>query len=178
MCSLSRYSDPGLTVRTAEHSGGNMAWKENATIAANLFWRPMIGQIYCPTTKMFRTCPTNRAVRRGNTRFHRVCHDAYERFLEIHVQVMEEDLRQRDRRGLFQPFKSLNIENTRNVNSQYIRDEEVIMLGDPGLVLGRWARFFGTLLNSKSDKLILDIIEGSPIGLSHTLLGSNGQKTS
>ena len=36
------------------------------------------------------------------------------------------------------------------------------MLRDPGLVLGRWAWFFGTLLNSKSDKLRLDIIEGLP----------------
>ena len=33
------------------------------------------------------------------------------------------------------------------------------MLRDPGLVLGRWARFFGTLLNSKSDKLRPDILE-------------------
>ena len=36
------------------------------------------------------------------------------------------------------------------------------MLRDPGIVLGRWARFFGTLLNSKSDQLRLDIIEGLP----------------
>ena len=36
------------------------------------------------------------------------------------------------------------------------------MLRDPGLVLGRWARFFGTLLHAKSDKLRLDIIEGLP----------------
>ena len=33
------------------------------------------------------------------------------------------------------------------------------MLRDPELVRGRWAQFFGTLLNSKSDKLKLDIIE-------------------
>ena len=75
---------------------------------------------------------------------------------------MEEDLRQRDQRELFQRYKTLNIEDTRKVNSQYIRDEEGIMLRDPGLVLGRWARFFGTPLNSKSDKLRLDIIEGLP----------------
>ena len=75
---------------------------------------------------------------------------------------MEKDLRQRDQRGLHQRCKSLNIEDTRKVNSQYIRDEEGIMLRDPGLVLGRWARFFGTLLNSKSDKLRLDIIEELP----------------
>ena len=79
-----------------------------------------------------------------------------------HVQGMEKDLRQRDHRGLYQRCKFLNIEDTRKVNSQYIRDEEGIMLRDPGLVLGRWARFFETLLNSKSDKLRLDIIEELP----------------
>ena len=36
------------------------------------------------------------------------------------------------------------------------------MLRDPGLVFGRWARFFGILLNWKSDNLRLDIIEGFP----------------
>ena len=75
---------------------------------------------------------------------------------------MKEDLRQRDQRRLFQRFRSLNIEDTRKVSSQYIRDEEGIMLRDPGLVVGRWARFVGTLLNSKSDKLRLDIVEGLP----------------
>ena len=90
---------------------------------------------------------------------------------------MEEDLGQRDQRGLFQRFKSLNIEDTRKVHSQYIRDEEGIMLRDPGLVLGRWARFFSTLLNSKCDRLRLDIIERLLSCLSHTLSGSNLQKT-
>ena len=64
--------------------------------------------------------------------------------------------------GLFQRCKFLNIEDTRKVNSLYIRDEEGIMLRDPELVRGRWARFFGTLLNSKSDKLKLDIIDKLP----------------
>ena len=72
---------------------------------------------------------------------------------------MEEDWRQRDQMGPFQRLKSLNIEDTRKVNSQYIRDEEGMMLRDSGLVLGRWARFFGTLLKVKSDKLRFDIIE-------------------
>ena len=103
-----------------------------------------------------------RAVRRENTRVHRVCNDAFERFLERHVQGMEEDLRQRDQRGHFQRCKSLKIEGTREVSSQYIRDEEGITLRDPGLILGRCARFFGTLLNSKSDKLRLDTIEELP----------------
>ena len=75
---------------------------------------------------------------------------------------MEEDLCQRDQRGLFQRCKSLKIEDTRKVSSQYIRDEEGIMLRELVLILGRWARFFGTLLISKSDKLRLDIIEEIP----------------
>ena len=103
-----------------------------------------------------------RAVFRENSRFHRVCNDAYERFLEKHVQGMEEGFCQRDQRVLFQRSKSLNIEDTRKLNSQYIRDEEGIMLRDPGLVLGKWTKFFGTLLNSKSNKLRLCIIEGLP----------------
>ena len=103
-----------------------------------------------------------RGVWRENTRVHRVGNDAFEGFLERHVQGMEEDFRQRDQRGLFQRCKSLKIEDTRDVSSQYICDEKGIMLRDPGLILGRWARFFGTLLNSKSDKLRLDIIEELP----------------
>ena len=103
-----------------------------------------------------------RAVRRENKRVHSVCNDAFERLLERHVQSMEEDLRHRDQRGLFQRRMSLKIEDTQDVSSQYIRDEEGIMLRDPGLILGRWARFFGILLNSKSDKLRLDIIEELP----------------
>ena len=65
-----------------------------------------------------------RAVRRENTRVHMVCTDAYNRFLERHVQGMEKDLRQRDQRGLYQRCKFLNVEDTWKVNSQYIRDEE------------------------------------------------------
>ena len=64
-----------------------------------------------------------RVVRQENTRVHRVCDDAYERLLERHVQGMREDLRQRDQKRLFQHVKSLNIEGTRKVSSQYIRDE-------------------------------------------------------
>ena len=42
-----------------------------------------------------------RAVRRENTIVHRVCGDAYERFLGEHVQGMEKDLHQREQRELF-----------------------------------------------------------------------------
>ena len=38
-----------------------------------------------------------RAVRRENTRVHRVCNDAKNSFLERHAQGTEKDLRQRER---------------------------------------------------------------------------------
>ena len=92
----------------------------------------------------------------------RICNDAYERFLERHVQDMGENLRQRNQRGPFQRSKSRNREDMRKISSQSIRDNEDIMLSDPGLVLGRLSRHFSTLLKSKSEKLRLDIIEGLP----------------
>ena len=64
-----------------------------------------------------------RAVRREITRVHRVCTDTKNRFLERHAQGMEKDLRQRDQMGLYQRCESLNIKDTRKVNSQFIRDE-------------------------------------------------------
>ena len=57
---------------------------------------------------------------------------------------------------------SIIIEDTRQVGSQYIRDEEVRMLRDPGLILGRLAPFFSALFNAKSDRVRLDSIEGVP----------------
>ena len=62
------------------------------------------------------------------------CDAAYARFLENHVQGLEEELRQRDHSGL--------VSNTRKVRLKYIRDEEERMLPHPGLLLGRWVRFF------------------------------------
>ena len=64
------------------------------------------------------------------------------------------------------------------VNLQYIRDEEDMMLRDPGRISGRWARFFGALFNANSDKLRVDTSSmGSPSGLSHALSGWNPEKT-
>ena len=71
-------------------------------------------------------------------------------------------MQQRDQREIFQRFKSPNIKVKRKVSSQYICDEEGMMLQDSGLVLGRWVQFFATLLNSKFDKLRFDIIKGLP----------------
>ena len=50
--------------------------------------------------------------------FKMVCDAAYARFLQRHVQGLEQDLRQRDQRGLFQCLQSLSIVDTWKVSSQ------------------------------------------------------------
>ena len=62
--------------------------------------------------------------------------------------------------GFFRHINSLLIEELLKVSSQYIRGEEGDLWGllrDPEPCLGRWARFFSTLQNTRSDKLDPDI---------------------
>ena len=70
---------------------------------------------------------------------------------------MEEQLRRRDQRGFFQHLKSMEVEETRKVDSQCIRDEDGRLLRDKDLIAQRWARFFHSLLNAKAEKLDPDI---------------------
>ena len=73
---------------------------------------------------------------------------ARDRFLERYVQELEEEVRKHDQWGFFQRLKSLRIVYTWQVDSQYILDEEGVLLRDPSQILGRWARLFSTLLNA------------------------------
>ena len=66
-------------------------------------------------------------------------------------------MRKHNQWGLCQRLKSLRIEDTRKIDSQYIRDKEEGLLRDPSQILGRWARFFRTMLNTKSDSLNPDM---------------------
>ena len=88
----------------------------------------------------------------------RVCDAAYTKFLENHVQGLDEELRQRDQREIFQHIKFLSTEDIFKIGSQYIRDEEGRMLRDPGCILERWTQLFAALLNVKSEKPRLEII--------------------
>ena len=47
----------------------------------------------------------------------------------------------------------MEVEETRKVHSQYIRDEEGRLLRGKELISQRWARYFRSLLNSESDGL-------------------------
>ena len=52
---------------------------------------------------------------------------------------------------------SVRLEETKKVESQYVRDEEKILLRDKGRIRERWVRFFRSLQNAKSGKLDPDI---------------------
>ena len=88
---------------------------------------------------------------------------AYDRFLERHVQKLEEDLHRSNQWAIHRRLQSLEPEKTRNVTSPYIRDEDGSLLRDPELILGRWARFLSNLLNGVSDKRDHSIIAGIPL---------------
>ena len=69
------------------------------------------------------------------------------------MEELEEEVRKHNQWGFFQRLKSLRIEDTRKVSSEYIRDEEGVLQRDPSQILGRWARVFSTLLNTNPDNL-------------------------
>ena len=64
--------------------------------------------------------------------------------------------------GFFQNIKSVQLEETRKVESQCVRDEEGRLLRDKERIRERWVRFFRLLLNSKSDMLDADIPKRLP----------------
>ena len=62
----------------------------------------------------------------------------------------------------FQNIKSVQLEETKKVESQCVRDEEGTLLRDRGRIRERWVRFFRSLLNSKSNMLDADIPKRLP----------------
>ena len=87
----------------------------------------------------------------------RVRSAAVVRFLEHHVVELEKQLRMGDQHGFFQNIKSVQLEETKKVELQCIRDEGGRLLYDKGPIRERRVRFFRSLLNSKSDMLDYDI---------------------
>ena len=84
------------------------------------------------------------------------------RFFERHVVELEKQLRMGDQHGFFQNIKSVQLEETKNIESQCVRDEEGRLLRDKGRVHERWVRFFRSLLNPKSNMLDSDIPKRLP----------------
>ena len=79
------------------------------------------------------------------------------RFFERHVVELEKQLRMRDQHGFFQNIKSVQLEEMKKVEPQCVRDKGGRLLRDKGRIRERWAQFFRSLLNSKSDMLDPDI---------------------
>jgi len=78
---------------------------------------------------------------------------AVTRFFERYFQELEEQLRRRDQKGFFQHLKSIDVEETRKVESQWIRNEYGRILRGKNLISQRWARFFHSLLlNAKKGR--------------------------
>ena len=64
--------------------------------------------------------------------------------------------------GFFQNIKTVQLEETKKVESQCVRDEEGRLLGNKVRIRERWVRFFRSLLNFKSNMLDADIPERLP----------------
>ena len=109
-----------------------------------------------------RDAQLRRAVRKACNWLKRVRSAAVVRYFERHVVELEKQLRMGDRDGFFQNIKSVQLEETKEVESQRIRDEEGILLRDKGCIRERWVRFFRSLLNSKSDMIDADIPKRLP----------------
>ena len=112
-----------------------------------------------------------KAVRRACKTVKKARTKAVTRFFERHVQEMEEQIRRRDQRGFFQHLKSMEVEETRKVESRCIRDEDGRLLRDKDLINQRWARFFHSLLNAKAEKLDPGITDQLPQQTMETNLG-------
>ena len=84
-------------------------------------------------------------------------------FFERHVVELEKQLRMGDQHRFFQNIKSVQLEETKKVESQCVRDEGGRLLRDKGRIRERWVQFFRSLLNSKSEMLDPDIPKRLPL---------------
>ena len=92
-------------------------------------------------------------------------------FFERHVVELEKQLRMGDQHRFFQNIKSVQLEKTKKIESQCIRDDGRRLLRDKGCIRKRWVRFFHSLLNVKFDMLDPDIPKSIPQHLVASALG-------
>ena len=97
-----------------------------------------------------RDVQLRRAVRKACNWLKKVRSAAVVRFFERHVVELEKQLRVGDQDGFFQNIKSVQLEKTKKVESQCVRDEEGRLLRDKGRIREWWVQFFRSLLNAKS----------------------------
>ena len=84
-----------------------------------------------------RDAQLRKAVRKACNWLKRVPSAAVVRFFERHVVELEKQLRMGDQHGFFQNIKSVQLEETKKVESQCVRDEEGRLLCDKGRIRER-----------------------------------------
>ena len=109
-----------------------------------------------------RDAHLRKAVRKACNWLTRVRSAAVIRFFERHVVELEKQLRVGDQHGFFQNIKSVQLEETKKVESKCVCDEGGRLRRDKGRIRKRWVRFVRSLLNSKSDMLDPDIPKRLP----------------
>ena len=109
-----------------------------------------------------RDAQPRRAVRKACNWLKRMRSAAVVRFFERHVLELEKQLRMGGQHEFFQNIKSVQLEETKKVEPQCVRNEERRLLRDKRRIRERWMRFFRSLLNSKSDMLYPDIPKRLP----------------
>ena len=101
-------------------------------------------------------------VRKACNWLKRVRSTAVVRFFERHVVELKKKLRVGDQHGFFQNIKFVQLNDTKQIESQCVRDEEGRLLRGRGRIRERWVQLFSSLLNAKSDKLDPDISKRLP----------------
>ena len=109
-----------------------------------------------------RDAQLRRAVRKACNWLKRVRSAGVVRFFERHVVDLEKQLCMGGQHGFFHNTKSVQLEETKKVESQCVHDEGGRLLRDRGRIRERWVRFFRSLLNSKSNMLAPDIPKKLP----------------
>ena len=126
-------------------------WSEGAQTEAEL-----------QTATDIRDTQLRRAVRKACDWLKRVRSAAVVRVFEHHVVELEKQLCMGHQHGFFQNIKSVQLEETKKVESQCVRDEGRSLLRDKGRIREKWLRIFRSLLNAKSDMLDPDIPKRLP----------------
>ena len=111
-------------------------------------------------TKSNRTPASWKALRAACKEVRTAVDESIHTHLERYVTGLEAMCENRDSRGLYKYLKkSMGLDGKQSGGQQYIKDENGVLLTDKAEILQRWARFFSTLLNTKSPKLNPAIIE-------------------
>ena len=112
--------------------GQTEAELQTATVAMHAAWQRLKTDT--------RDAQLREGVRKACNWLKRVRSAAVVRFFEGHVVELEKQLRMGDQHGFFQNIKSVQLEDTKKVESQCVRDEGGRLLRDKGRIRERWAR--------------------------------------